>query len=37
MLREVRRLGTEVHKIEEQLAGNRPQAGDEAGLLEGSS
>ncbi len=37
VLREVRRLGTEVHKIEEQLKGVRRQTEGEAGLLEGSS
>jgi len=38
VLREVRRLGTAVHKIEEQLTGNRRQSGaDDTGLLEGSS
>jgi molecular chaperone DnaK len=36
VLREVRRLGTEVHKVEEQLERQSP-VGDDAGLLEGSS
>jgi molecular chaperone DnaK len=38
VLRDVRRLGTEIAKIEEQLSGRRRAAdGDDAGLLEGSS
>jgi molecular chaperone DnaK len=38
VLREVRRLATEVHKIEQQMNGNRRQSGDDdTGLLEGSS
>ncbi len=37
VLRDVRRLGTEVHKIEEQLKGGRRSSEGEAGLLEGSS
>jgi hypothetical protein len=38
VIRESRRLGTEVHKIEEALKeGRRLSAGDDAGLLEGSS
>jgi molecular chaperone DnaK len=38
VLREARRLGTEVYKIEETLKGVRRQSvGDDAGLLEGSS
>ena len=38
VLRDVRRLGTEVGKIQEELEGKRRQsAGDDAGLLEGSS
>ncbi len=37
VLRDVRRLGTEVYKIEEQLKGGRRKSEGEAGLLEGSS
>jgi hypothetical protein len=38
VIREARRLGTEVYKIEEALKeGRRATAGDDAGLLEGSS
>jgi molecular chaperone DnaK len=38
VLRELRRLGTEVHKIEEALTNDRSQSrGENAGLLEGSS
>jgi molecular chaperone DnaK len=38
VLREVRRLAAEIHKIEEQLDAARRQSGDDdAGLLEGSS
>jgi molecular chaperone DnaK len=36
VVREVRRLGTEVVKVEEELAGGRPPTGDDAGLLEGA-
>ena len=37
VIRDVRRLGTEVAKIEELLEGNRrPDSGEDAGLLEGS-
>jgi molecular chaperone DnaK len=37
VIRDVRRLGTEVAKIEEMLDGQRrPPSGDDAGLLEGS-
>jgi hypothetical protein len=38
VIREARRLGTEVYKIEEAVKeGRRLSAGDDAGLLEGSS
>jgi hypothetical protein len=38
VLRDARRLGAEVHKIEEQLmVGRRQSTGDAAGPLEGTS
>jgi hypothetical protein len=36
VLRDLRRLGTEVAKVEGELTGARPEAGDDAGLLEGA-
>jgi hypothetical protein len=38
VIRDVRRLGTEVDKIDEQLkGGRRPPPGEDAGLLEGTA
>jgi molecular chaperone DnaK len=37
VLRDLRRLGTEVAKIKDQLDGVRPKPGEDAGLLEGTA